>query len=222
MILPAENGISFAESDCGVIISWEAQNIRFEHSFVRGELARRAKQSNQGILKACSNKKRTIHSVLDLTAGWGLDGLILASHGKQVTLVEKNAAVAAVIRQSLTMLGRSQGTGKTFGNLSLIQGNALDYLSGLDRGAFDCIYLDPMFPEHKSAAKPSKSLQLLQQLTDNESIEPCFEQALQIAGNRVVVKRPLKAANLTGSLPDLVVREKTIRFDVYLTGLADS
>jgi hypothetical protein len=33
----------------------------------------------------------------------------------------------------------------------------------------------------------------------------------------VVVKRPAKADRLTALKPDIVYREKTIRFDVYLT-----
>ena len=60
-------------------------------------------------------------------------------------------------------------------------------------------------------------MQILQYLTRNENIENSFDLALQKAGNRVVVKRPAKARPLTDLSPDLVFREKTIRFDVYLT-----
>lgn len=81
----------------------------------------------------------------------------------------------------------------------------------------DCIYLDPMFPSHKSSAKPAKEMQILQRLTDNRGIESVFELALAKAQKRVVVKRPAKAGNLAGIKPDIVYREKTIRFDVYLT-----
>ncbi|MCP4283565.1 MAG: class I SAM-dependent methyltransferase, partial [Gammaproteobacteria bacterium] len=74
-----------------------------------------------------------------------------------------------------------------------------------------------MFPTHKSSAKPAKEMQVLQALTDNVEIESCFDLALQKAHKRVVVKRPAKAATLTALKPDIVYREKTIRFDVYLT-----
>ena len=59
-------------------------------------------------------------------------------------------------------------------------------------------------------------MQILQYLTSNVAIDQCFEIALQTATNRVVVKRPAKAPALTTLTPDLVYREKTIRFDVYL------
>ena len=80
----------------------------------------------------------------------------------------------------------------------------------------DCLYLDPMFPDHKSGAKPGKELQILQQLTENRNMDALFHQALQSSGQRVVVKRPLHAAPLENLKPDLQYREKTIRFDVYL------
>ena len=102
--------------------------------------------------------------------------------------------------------------------LQLIETNARDFLAGLEPGhGFDCIYLDPMFPAHKSGAKPGKEMQILQALTVNVDVDRCFELALAQADHRVVVKRPARAPRLDARKPDLVVREKTVRFDVYLT-----
>lgn len=190
----------------------------FHHSFVSGSLARRARQSNQALLKACNNKSRNIDNVLDLTAGWGADSLILASHGQQVTLLEQNSLVFAVLACSRELLARDPASTGIARRMSLENVDAGEYLRGLDAAhEFDCIYLDPMFPAHKSSAKPAKEMQILQALTDNRGIESAFDLALQQARKRVVVKRPAKAANLTDIKPDIVYREKTIRFDVYLT-----
>jgi hypothetical protein len=60
-------------------------------------------------------------------------------------------------------------------------------------------------------------MQLLQQMTSNVDIELAFNLALSQAKNRVVMKRPLKSQPFSDRQPDLVYREKTIRFDVYLT-----
>ncbi len=217
--MPSDSATSITceATDTGVSVHWPQENIRFQHSFVVGELVRRAKQANQGILKACSNRKNTISTVLDLTGGWGQDSFILATHGKAVTFVEKNDTVFEVVEHSLRKLGETQPDHQLLRHLFIVHSNALDFLERPDIPIFDCIYLDPMFPAHKSGAKPSKSLQLLQQLTDNEDIDSVFSLALQQAGNRVVVKRPLKASLLTAREPELCVREKTIRFDVYLT-----
>ncbi len=208
-------GITIETAESGVIVRWKQQNISFKHSFLEGEFPRRAAQPNQGILKACSNRKKTLHRILDLTGGWGLDSFILANHGKSVTLVEKNKTVFDVIASSLNLLGKQKPDSQAFRNLKIVLDNALDYLQQQAVGVYDCIYLDPMFPAHKSTAKPSKTLQLLQQLTSNQDIESVFELALQHASQRVVVKRPLKALPLEGIEPHQVVREKTIRFDIY-------
>lgn len=202
----------------GVRIETITPALQFYHSYVAGVLARRAAQANQALLRACSNKQRSIQTVLDLTAGWGADALTLAWHGKTVVMLERNPVLYSVVAHSLACLAESTHGASIAARLALENVDALDYLRGPDAGRFDCIYLDPMFPQHKSGAKPTKEMQILQRLTDNHDIEACFEAALQQAGKRVVVKRPLKAPGLVVDKPDLVKREKTIRFDIYLTG----
>ena len=208
-ILPNENGVE--------IRLLEAQ-LGFQHSFVSGALPVRARQSTQALLKACSNKQRNIKTVLDLTAGWGIDSFTLAWHGQQVTLLEQNELIHAIVTYSLNRLAAEHHGAAVAERISIENTNANSYLQSLGANhEYDCIYLDPMFPRHKSSAKPAKDMQILQALTANVEIDSCFELALQTARRRVVVKRPAKAAQLSSLKPDLVYREKTIRFDVYLT-----
>jgi 16S rRNA (guanine1516-N2)-methyltransferase len=208
-ILPNENGVE--------IRLLEAQ-LGFQHSFVSGSLPVRARQSTQALLKACSNKQRNIKTVLDLTAGWGIDSFTLAWHGQQVTLLEQNELVHAIVAYSLSRLAAEHHGVAVAERIFIENTNATSYLrSSAANLEYDCIYLDPMFPRHKSGAKPAKEMQILQALTANIEIDSCFELALQKARRRVVVKRPAKAASLSALKPDLVYREKTIRFDVYLT-----
>ncbi len=202
----------------GVDVNLIKAQLRFHHSFVAGPLPTRARQSTQAIVRACSNKQRSITSILDLTAGWGMDSLTLACHGKQVTMLEQNELVYAIVSYSLDRLAAAPPGASIARQLVIKNTSAINYLKALDEcHEFDCIYLDPMFPTHKSGAKPAKEMQILQVLTDNLDIDACFEQALGKARKRVVVKRPSKAACLGNLKPDLVYREKTIRFDVYLT-----
>ena len=195
------------------------ETIRYSHSFSDQKLFyQRITASNQAILKACSNKQRSIQTVLDLTGGWGIDSFILAQHGKRVTMLEQNTFIHSVVAQSLLNAASISHTRLAAQRIDLVHGNSIDYLQALDKNyIFDCIYLDPMFPEHRSNAKPGKEMQLLQRLTDNIDIEDCFNLALQKAAKRVVVKRPAKASPITALKPDLNYREKTIRFDIYLT-----
>lgn len=206
----------FETSDSGIDLHFSQAKLKFQHSFLVGGFARRALQSNQALLKACSNKQGSIKTLLDMTAGWGMDSLSLASHGKRVTMLEHNPLIQAIVAWSLQCLATDAvGSGVAAG-LSLQQAHALDFLRASE-SSFDCIYLDPMFPPHKSSAKPAKAMQLLQSLTENRDMDACIELALQKARNRVVIKRPAKAAALIERKPDLVYREKTVRFDVYLT-----
>ena len=202
----------------GVKIELADLQLRFHHSFISGPILKRASQTNQLLLKACNNKQRNIHRVLDLTAGWGVDGYTLARHGQSVTLLEQNKLVHAIVAQSLAQLASNSATADIAARMAIEQIDAKHFLQNQVEAEFDCIYLDPMFPAHKSGAKPAKEMQILQALTDNSNIEACFELALAQARKRVVVKRSAKAVPLLEQhKPDLVHRAKTIRFDVYLT-----
>lgn len=207
-----------ATDDTGVDINLVASQLRFHHSYISGPLSARARQAGQAIVTACSNKQRSITKILDLTAGWGADSLTLAHHGKQVAMLEQNPLVYAIVAYSLERLAAVEAGAAIASQMTIENTDALDFLGRLnDNHDIDCIYLDPMFPGHKSGAKPSKEMQILQALTGNLGIESCFEQALGKARRRVVVKRPAKAGSLDDVKPDMNYREKTIRFDVYLT-----
>ena len=192
--------------------------LSFRHSYVDSKYFKRAQQSSQILLKACNNRQRNIHSVLDLTGGWGMDGFILALHGQEITMIEHDRLVYSISTHSLECARSIGCSASAARRIETIHANALGYLQSLGKDEhFDCIYLDPMFPGHHSSAKPAKEMQILQYLTSNENIENSFDLALQKAGNRVVVKRPARARPLRDLSPNLVLREKTIRFDVYLT-----
>ena len=190
------------------------QKACFTHSFLDPQLNKRASQKNQGLIKACSNRKNSIVHILDATAGWGKDSYLLASQSRKVQLLEYNPLLYHCLRYLLTT-AQAEKNPQVQG-MSLQYANSLDYLSQQELTGIDCIYLDPMFPAHKSGARPGKDLQMLQQITHNQAIEQVFQLALQKDVQRVVVKRPLHADHLDGLKPDISYKEKTIRFDVYL------
>ncbi len=212
--------LEFVLLDDGLIVKLlqPPNNIVYKHSYLDKHFYKRAQQSNQALLKACNNKQRNIKSILDLTGGWGMDSFILACHGHDVTSIEQNQLVHRISAHSLNCARAIKRSTAAASRITMIHNRSADYLQNHDHAdSFDCIYLDPMFPDHKSSAKPTKGLQILQMLTQNQDIKTCFEMALQKAKKRVVVKRPAKASPLSDLLPDLVFREKTIRFDIYLT-----
>lgn len=210
-------GIELELEEGGVKVTLLQPRLQFRHSFTSGNLIRRARQSSQALLRACQNKQRNIASLLDVTAGWGADALTLACQGQKVTLVEQNPLLFAIVDYARASMAVDPALAEIATRFEIHNRNAQSFLSGLATGAFDCIYLDPMFPARKSGAKPGKEMQILQHLTANTDIETCFEQALKTAAKRVVVKRPARAPRLGEDKPDLVYREKSVRFDIYLT-----
>ena len=135
------------------------------------------------------------------------------------TLVEHHPLVFHCLRYLLRIAAEG-AAGDIVKHMQAIQSDGHDYLVDCEPGAYDCIYIDPMFPAHKSGARPGKELQILQLLTANQGIEAMFMKALDMDAQRVVVKRPVNAAVLADVRPSLSFREKTIRFDVYLAGTA--
>ena len=216
--LPGGFNIDLLSDGVSIGFSTPAATIRYKHSFTEQRFLNRAYQSNQTLLKACSNKQHSIHQVLDLTGGWGVDSFILAHHGRKVSMLEQNSLIYAITAYTLRCAQSTQQLVNTVNRLDRINIDGFAFLnSDQCSGRFECIYMDPMFPSHKSGAKPAKEMQILQKLTENLDIEPCFLLALKKATNRVVVKRPAKSAPFSDLRPDLVYREKTIRLDVYLT-----
>ena len=148
--------------------------------------------------------------ILDITAGWGRDAMVMAQAGGRLTLLEKNPLMAAMLfvaHQSLLDL-----TLKT--NIECVWANAHDYLIQITEKP-DVIYIDPMHPERQKSALVKKHLQVLQQLVSpNEDVLELITCSLQHALKRVVLKWPEKQAPLCK--PSYSVHGKTIRFDVYL------
>jgi 16S rRNA (guanine1516-N2)-methyltransferase len=200
----------------GVIVC--GNQFKFRHSFSEPQFLKRLIQPNQLLIKACTNKQRSIRTVLDLTGGWGMDSFMIAHNGREVTMLEQNQLVYAITAHSLKCIETNPRLAQVARRITALHSNGQEFLTdSVNNDQFDCIYLDPMFPNHKSSAKPSKEMQLLQKMTTNVDIESVFKLALGQAKNRVVMKRPLKSPAFSDIQPDLVYREKTIRFDIYLT-----
>lgn len=192
------------------------QRSCYKHCFDDPQLTKRAAQKNQGLVRAITHRGKPLATVLDVTAGWGRDSFILASRGCLVTMIEQNPLLYHGLN-FLLRLNYDDSTRQIIERMQLLWDNSADYLENSEDNRYEGIYIDPMFPAHKSTARPGKELQLLQLLTENNQIQKLFELARQRASRRVIVKRPLHAPGLIEAKPDIVYREKTIRFDVYLS-----
>lgn len=187
--------------------------------FVRGPSGyRRRHGGGETLIRALGHKTSRRTVVMDATGGWGDDALVMAAHGCEVHLVERNPVVAALLHDGLRRAAGHPDTEQIVRRIRLITGNSLDVMRQFRQAGrrVDVVYLDPMFPVRRKSAKVKKKLQMLQLLIgpeeDGDSLLPA---ALQTAQGRVVVKRPLPAPFLAGIRPSHSYRGRTTRFDVY-------
>ena len=168
-------------------------------------------RTNKSLVKACGEKNKTI---LDCTAGLCRDDFILACKNYDITALEKNKIIYALLEDGFKR-GYKE-IANILENINLINVDAVDFLNSTDE-KYDCIYLDPMFEESKKSRLVKKEMQIFHRLACVEDNKQLFELAIKKAINRVVVKRALHGEYLVSDLkPSFIIKEKTIRFDVYL------
>ena len=178
----------------------------------------------QMIAKAIGVKGAYRPHIVDLTAGLGQDGFVLATLGCEMTLVERSPIVHALLGDGLSRAGLSADPElhNILQRMTLQHLQGVDYLRQLEQPA-DVIYFDPMFPERTSKAEVNKSMKAFHSLvgSDDDAGE-ILSLALTKAQYRVVVKRPRKASAIHVQYPDLhlpapnvVFEGKSTRFDVY-------
>lgn len=178
-------------------------------------LARRivtAGRKNELLLKAC--KLFAGMSVIDGTAGFGYDGLILASTGANVHLIEKNPIMALLLFYEYEMMKCHNHWHKLLGRITVSYDNFLEITT--DKKS-DVVYLDPMFPNESFNAKVGKHMQLLHTLAippTTKDEKELLNKALWL-GNKAVIKRPISAPYLANQAPIMSLNNDAIRFDVY-------
>lgn len=156
--------------------------------------------------------------VVDATAGFGEDAWLLASLGCDVTAVERNPVMAALLADGLRRAGEEQP--EIEARMRVIAGDSPDVLRGLaDDARPEVVYMDPMFPsaaERKAAErKPMRVLRML--AGGDEDAGELLAAALAAATRRVVVKRPTKAEPVGRRTPTTTHEGQSVRYDVYST-----
>ena len=181
---------------------------------------RRRRQKRELLVRAAGVKADVSLSIMDGTGGLGRDAFILAAAGCRVRIFERQPIIAALLADGLD---RARGHQETAAISKRIQLSNADVLPVLERmrqtgRQVDVIYLDPMFPQRKKSARVKKEARMLRLLAPvDDSPEQLLEAAIAVAAKRVVVKRPLRAPNLSPLSPSHSHIGTTIRFDVYLT-----
>ncbi len=184
------------------------------------EMLPRLKQSNlqrEMLVKAARIKGQEMpQTLVDATAGFGEDSLILAAAGFQVRLYEFDEIIAALLMDCMDRAKEIPELKEAVGRMELICGDSVQGLKSLDYKP-DIVLLDPMFPARQKSALIKKKFQLIQRLESPCSTEEELLEAAQIADpKRIVIKRPLKGPFLAGKKPSYSLEGKAIRYDCFV------
>ena len=230
LLLDEKNKLSWLSDGLSVAPEWDKLQRRVVSAGRKSEL----------LLQAA--KITSDSTVIDATAGFGHDSLILASTGAQVTMLEQQPLMALLLLAEQQRMSTLPNWQKLMSRLQIINTDALSYFAKLqaesvnaikenDAKVVDVIYLDPMFPEDSyqdsktgKGAKVGKHMQALHQLAR----PPTSEEELQLLQNaqavvsqdgekqgRVVVKRPQLAPLLANQQPSESWHNEAVRFDGY-------
>ncbi len=180
--------------------------------FVQGALSYRSQQhlGAENLIKACQIKGQRKIKLLDGTCGLGTDSFLLHQAGFQVTAVEKNLIIYALLKDGIQRY--SQQTGEVCFGLK-----PGDFAAQSKLHSCDVVYLDPMFPSKAKSAKNKKVMQLFQLLhhSATDDAVALLNLAMTMPCERVVIKRPTKSPLLTNFKPTFQIIGKTCRFDAY-------
>lgn len=174
----------------------------------------------QMIAKAVGVSAHTKPQVVDATAGLGGDSFVLASLGCQVTMVERNPVVHALLADGLRRASYTEDPDllAIVSRMSLLSGNSTQRLQNNDsQSSPEVIYLDPMFPARKKSAAVKKEMQFFHGLVGaDEDQDQLLLAAIDKVVYRVVVKRPRLADSIPGPKPTYQLAGKTSRYDIYV------
>lgn len=175
-----------------------------------------AGRKSELLLQAC--KLTSEMTAIDCTAGFGHDGLILASTGASVAMIEQNPVMFLLLQYEYQHMQQNPNWQKLLSRIGLHFGSAIEVLPTLSKAAV--VYLDPMFPSDSYSAKVNKNMQVLHALANPPTVDE-ERLLLKTASHRlnpngkVVVKRPKAAPFLAQFEPNDSVSNDVLRFDIY-------
>ncbi len=178
---------------------------------------RRGGGRKQTLARAAGLRQGHTPHVIDATGGLGRDAFVLASLGCEVTLLERQPVIAALLEDGLKRARAADGrAGEAARRITLIHADAIIWLASRSAPVAEVIYLDPMYPPRSKSALPGREMRVLHLLAGaDEDIPALLEAALAAAGRRVVLKRPRLAPQAVGPAPETSLTGKSTRFDLY-------
>lgn len=175
-----------------------------------------AGRKSELILQACKMDKNSV--VIDGTAGFGHDGLILASACHHISLIEKNPLMALLLLFEYQHMNQNPNWQKLLAKIHIKFADITN--PKIDLPKANIVYLDPMFPQGSYQSKVSKTMQSLHLLANTPSKQEESELFIQAKTHlssdaKLIIKRPLNAEPLANIPTNHHVANNAIRFDIY-------
>jgi len=209
---------------CQFSLQWIKQKLTLrdhQHStdvtvdFTRGQTLHRLKfGGGHGQAMARAVKTREKPLVCDATAGFGKDAFVFASLECEVVLLEQSVVVHALLQDALKRASDNAETKSIVERMHLYRIDSKHMAQEWPHTEQpQVVYLDPMYPKGKRAAK--KEIQSLRSLISNDQSEAELLQAARDTAQRVVVKRPRNALPLADVTPSGEIVSPNTRYDIY-------
>lgn len=223
-LLNERAGVLLLKSDgLGLLTATEDEPLWIKADFCDAGTRYRLAQGggNEMIAKAVGLKGEPKPTVLDCTAGLGMDAYVLAALGCKVMLLERNPIVHALLKDGIK---RARGendrqVAAAIARMELLElEDAAAYLESRQGDALaSVLYLDPMFPVRRKSAQVKKAMQAFHTIVGADAdAETLLPLAIGAAENRVVVKRPRHAPFLDNHTASHSLEGQRNRYDIYL------
>ena len=188
------------------------------HIFVQIILNRIDPKSKKcNVVQAVEGRSKNKLKILDTTAGLGRDTFTLASRGHLILAIEKDPYIYLLLLDALKRAKKDQSLKYIAENITLLHADSSEYILYTSE-TFDCLYIDPMFPERKKSAKVRQNMQIMHEIAFNDEIintlilDNAFTSSI---AKKIIVKRPVNAECLSAKKSSAQIKGKTNRFDIY-------
>lgn len=196
---------------------------RLHVDFITGKSGYRLAKNltiKQPLAKAVGIRPGFRPDIMDVTGGLGQDSFVLASLGSTITIVERSPIIHALLQDGIVRALENPRTKPIIQRFSkIICQDSIQYLSHYNAPKPHTIYMDPMYPHSdKSALNKIEMRMIRSQVGDDMDSANLLEHALNVATNRVVVKRPKRAEPIDSKTKiTSCIEMKNSRFDLYIT-----
>ena len=202
-----EDGLTLTDGKLSIMVDFKDMLPRLKQSNLQNEMQ----------VKAARIKGQPMpQKIIDATAGFGEDSLILAAAGFEVDLYEFDDIIALLLEDGLDRAKNIPELAPIVARMHFHHADSIQAMQNLDYLP-DSILLDPMFPSRSKSAMIKKKFQLLQKIESPCSVEEeLLNAAIAANPKRIIIKRPLKGPFLANKKPSYSLEGKAIRYDCFV------